>query len=126
MKKVRNISIVVMVALMLGLLATAANAAEEPNSFTDYGSGTTTDLFAGGAVWQLNWGQGPWTWSDSTEQSLLGPNVSAVLDLLTTAAADVSADLVATLPIAGTLTLTAHDEHFPDVTTGTMVTRHCG
>jgi hypothetical protein len=94
--------------------------------FADYGSGTTTQLFAGGAVWQLNWGQGPWTWSDSTDQPLLDSNVSAVLDLLTTGAADVSADLVATLPIAGTLTLTAHDEHFPDVTTGTMVLSGAG
>jgi len=94
--------------------------------FADYGSGTTTQLFAGGAVWKLNWGQGPWTWSDSTDQPLLDSNVSAVLDLLTTAAADVSADLVATLPIAGTLTLSAHDEHFPDVTTGTMVLSGAG
>ena len=96
------------------------------SSFADYGSGTTTDLFAGGAVWQLNWGQGPWTWSDSTDQPLLDPNVSAVLDLLTTAAADISEDLVATLPIAGTLTLTAHDEHFKDVAIGTMILSGAG
>jgi len=97
-----------------------------PVPFADFGSGTTTKLFAGGAIWQLNWGQGPWTWLDSTDQHLLDPNVSAVLDLRTTAAADISADLVATLPIAGTLTLTAHDEHFPDVTIGTMVLSGAG
>ena len=99
---------------------------EPATVFADYGSGTTTKLFAGGAVWQLNWGQGPWTWSTITGEPLLDSNVSAVLDLLTTAAADVSADLVATLPIAGTLTLTTHDEHFPDVTTGTMVLSGAG
>ena len=91
-----------------------------PPSFTDYGSGITTELFAGGAIWQLNWGQGPWTWFDSAYQPLLNSNVSGVLDLRTTGAADVSADLVATLPLAGTLTLTAHDEDYKDVTTGTM------
>ncbi|MHC4353323.1 MAG: ester cyclase [Planctomycetota bacterium] len=96
------------------------------NSFADHGSGTTTQLFAGGATWQLNWGQGPWTWSTITGESLLDSNVSAVLDMHTTAAADTSADLIATLPVAGTLTLTAHDEHFPEVTTGTMVLSGAG
>jgi len=96
------------------------------NSFADFGSGTTTQLFAGGAVWQLNWGQGPWTWSDSTDQPLLDPNVSAILDLRTTAAADVSADLVATLPIGGTLILSAHDEVYKDVTIGTMILSGAG
>jgi len=91
-----------------------------PSGFVDYGSGTTTQLFAGGATWQLNWGQGPWTWCDSTGQSLLDSNVSAVLDLRTTASADISADLVATLPIGGTLTLSAHDPYNKNVVTGTM------
>jgi len=126
MKKVKCVSIVVAVSLIVGPLATITNAAEEPNSFTDYGSGTTIELFAGGAVWQLNWGQGPWTWSDSTDQPLLDPNVSAILDLRTTAPADVSADLIATLPIAGTLTLSAHDEDYKDVTIGTMVLSGAG
>ena len=89
--------------------------------FTDYGSGTTIELAVGKGIWQLNWGQGPWTWSESTDQPLLDPSVTGILDLRTTAAADVSADLVATLPIAGTLTLSAHDEDYKDVTTGTMV-----
>jgi hypothetical protein len=90
-------------------------------SFTDFGSGTTTQLFAGGATWQTNWGQGPWTWSQTTGDPMLDSNVSAVLDLRTTAPADISDDLVATLPIGGTVTLTAHDAHFPEVVTGTMV-----
>ena len=29
------------------------------NAFADHGSGTTTQLFAGGATWQLNWEQKP-------------------------------------------------------------------
>jgi len=95
-------------------------------SFTDFGSGTTTELFVGGATWQLNWGQGPWTWAEITGEPLLDSNVTAVLDLHTTGAADISDDLVATLPIGGTLTLTAHDEHFPDVVTGTMVLSGAG
>ena len=45
---------------------------------------------ARGAVWQLNWGQGPWTWSTIAGEPLLDSNVSAVLDLRTTAAADVN------------------------------------
>ncbi len=96
------------------------------SSFTDYGSGTTIELAVGKGIWQLNWGQGPWTWSDSTDQPLLDPNVSAILDLRTTAPADVSADLIATLPIAGTLTLSAHDEVYKDVTIGTMVLSGAG
>ncbi len=97
-----------------------------PVPFIDYGSGTTIELFTGGATWQLNWGQGPWTWSDSNGEALLDSNVSAILDLRTTSAADVSADLVATLPIAGTLTLSAHDEDYKDVTIGTMVLSGAG
>lgn len=111
-------------SLISGLILTEEK--HDPIPFTDCGSGTTTRLFAGGATWQLNWGQGPWTWFDASGEPLLDSNVSAVLDLRTTAAADVSADLVATLPIAGTLTLTAHDERFPDVTTGTMVLSGAG
>jgi hypothetical protein len=95
-------------------------------SFTDFGSGTTTQLFAGGATWQLNWGQGPWTWAEITGDPLLDSSVTAVLDLRTTGSADISDDLMATLPIGGTLTLTAHDEHFPDVPTGTMVLSGAG
>lgn len=109
-------------SIISGLILTEA----APVPFTDYGSGTTIELFAGGAIWQLNWGQGPWTWSDSNDLPLLDPNVSAVLDLRTTAPADVSADLIATLPIAGTLTLSAHDEKYKDVTVGTMILSGAG
>ena len=108
------------VTLVVGPLATIINAAD-PISFTDYGSGTTIELAVGKGIWQLNWGQGPWTWSDLPGLSLLDSNVSGILDIHTTAPADVSADLVATLPIAGSLTLSAHDEDYKDVTTGTMV-----
>ena len=88
--------------------------------FADYGSGTTTELVSGKGTWQVNGGQGPWTWSQSTGSPLLSPSVSGVLDLHATAGADVSGDLVATLPIAGTLTLAAHDEKNKDVIIGTM------
>lgn len=92
----------------------------EPVTFADYASGTTTQLFAGGATWQLSWGQGPWTWCDSAGQPLLDSNVSAVLDLRTTASANISDDLVATLPIGGTMILSAHDPNIEDVVIGTM------
>lgn len=94
--------------------------------FADYGSGTTTELVSGKGTWRINWGQGPWTWSEMTGQALLDSNVSGILDIHTTAPADVSADLVATLPIAGTLTLSAHDKNHKDVTTGTMVLSGAG
>lgn len=100
-----------------GLILTA----EPATVFADCGSGTTIELAVGKGIWQLNWGQGPWIWSDSTGQPLLDPNVSGLLDLQTTAPADVSADLIATLPIVGTLTLSAHDEIYKDVIIGTMV-----
>jgi hypothetical protein len=96
------------------------------SSFADYGSGTTIELVAGKGIWQLNWGQGPWTWFDSADLPLLDSNVSGILDLHTTAPADVSADLMATLPIAGTLTLSAHDEKYKDVVIGTMVLSGAG
>jgi len=119
-KETRLLCIVVTVTLAVGPLATMTNAAD-PISFSDHGSGTTIELAVGKGIWQLNWGQGPWTWSESTASPLLDPNVSGILDLHTTAPADVSADLVATLPVAGKLTLTAHDENHKDVTVGTMV-----
>ena len=93
----------------------------ETITFFDYGSGTTIELAVGKGIWQLNWGQGPWTWFDCIGQSLLDPNVSSILDIHATAPADVSADLIATLPIAGTLTLSARDDNYKDVTIGKMV-----
>ena len=102
-------------------IVTTTYANVDPNSFADFGSGTTIELTVGKGVWKLNWGQGPWTWSDSTGEPLLDSNVSGILDLHTTAPADVSADLIATLPIAGKLTLSAYDEDYKDEVIGTMV-----
>jgi len=51
-------------------------------TFADYGSGTTIELVSGKGVWQTNWGQGPWTWSDSTGQPLLDSNVSGLVNSL--------------------------------------------
>ncbi len=104
---------------MSGLILT--EIAEQATVFTDCGSGTTIELAVGKGIWQLNWGQGPWTWSEVVGLPLLDSNVSGILDIHSTAPADVSADLFATLPIAGTLTLSAHDEKYRDVTIGTMV-----
>jgi len=89
-------------------------------TFADYGSGTTTELVSGKGTWQINWGQGPWTWSTNEGGALLGANVSSVLALHTTAAASVSTDLVATLPVQGDLTLTARDKSNANVVIGTM------
>lgn len=107
--------------VLLAAVATAAPALAEPIPFADYGSGTTTALVAGKGTWQMNWGQGPWTWCTVAGQPLLGANVSGILDIHTTAAAKISADLVATLPIAGTLTLSAYDKANPGVLIGKMV-----
>lgn len=91
-----------------------------PAIFSDYGSGTTTELISGKGTWQINWGQGPWTWSDNTGKPLFGSNVSSVLALHTTAPATVSADMVATLPVQGDLILTARDKANANVVIGTM------
>ncbi len=124
LREMKLFSVVLGAVFIAGLLPATASA--DSIAFTDCGSGTTVELFAGGAVWQLNWGQGPWTWSDSMGESLLDANVSAVLDLRTTASADISDDLIATLPIGGTLILSAHDAINKDVVTGTMVLSGAG
>ena len=106
----------------VAVLVLAAMAAGAPTPFADYGSGTTIELVSGKGTWQINWGQGPWTWSDNTTAlPLLGSNVSSILAIQTTAPAKVNADLVATLPIAGTLTLSAHDQNNGNGVIGTMV-----
>jgi len=112
--------IAVITVLIVGSLA-SLTVAQEPIPFADCGSGTTIELAVGKGIWQTNWGQGPWTWSDAAGESLLDPNVTGLLDLRTTAPADVSADMVATLPIAGTLTLTAHGQRDDNEVLGTMV-----
>jgi hypothetical protein len=89
--------------------------------FADYGSGTTTELVSGKGTWQINWGQGPWTWSDNEGESLLGSNVSSVLALQATGAAAINADMVGTLPIQGKLTLNAYDKSNANVVIGTML-----
>ena len=94
--------------------------------FVDYGSGTTLELISGKGLWKIDWGQIPWTWSDGTDQPLLGSSVSGLLDILTTAPADLSEDVVATLPIAGTLTLSAHDELNNDEVIGEIVLSGAG
>jgi hypothetical protein len=103
------------------VIVVATTVAAAPIPFADYGSGTTIELVSGKGTWQINWGQGPWTWCDNTAQPLLGSNVSSILALQTTAPAKVSADLVATLPVAGTLTLSAHDQNNGNGVIGTMV-----
>lgn len=92
----------------------------KPVAFADYGSGTTTELVSGKGTWQINWGQGPWTWSANEGESLLGSNVSSVLALQATGAAAINADMVGTLPIQGDLTLTARDKSNANVVIGTM------
>lgn len=89
-------------------------------TFADFGSGTTTELISGKGTWQINWGQGPWTWSNNEGEALFGTNVSSILALHTTAPAAVSADLVATLPVQGDLILTARDKNNANVVVGTM------
>ncbi|MCL5280178.1 MAG: hypothetical protein M1376_09760 [Planctomycetes bacterium] len=108
--------------MFAAVVVLAMTAAAAPVPFADYGSGTTIELVSGKGTWQINWGQGPWTWSDVTTASpLLGSNVSGILAIQTTAPAKISADLVATLPIAGTLTLSAHDQNNGNGVIGTMV-----
>lgn len=107
--------------VFFAVMVLATTVAAAPIPFADYGSGTTIELVSGKGTWQINWGQGPWTWCDDTASPLLGSNVSSILALQTTAPAKVSADLVATLPIAGTLTLSAHDQNNGNGVIGTMV-----
>ncbi len=110
----------VVLILLYGLWAGAGFAAEEAPTFTDFGSGTTTELFSGGATWKPNWGQGPWTWFEASGDSLLGSNVTSVLTLRTLAPADIGEDLVATLQVGGTLVLSAHDPNHAENIIGTM------
>lgn len=121
MKRNKKVNLFVIVILVCSLWTAAGFADGHVRSFTDFGSGTTIELRVGKGTWQINWGQGPWTWFVGEGDSLLGPNVTALLDIHTTAPADISADVVATLPIAGSLTLTAHDPQNRDNVIGKMV-----
>jgi hypothetical protein len=92
-----------------------------PTAFADYGSGTTTELVSGKGTWQLNWGQGPWTWcNNGTAEPLLNSSVSGILTLQATAVPKISHDSVATVPIQGKLTVSAHDKSNSNVVVGTM------
>ncbi|MBN1817095.1 MAG: PEP-CTERM sorting domain-containing protein [Sedimentisphaerales bacterium] len=91
--------------------------------FTDYGSGVTIELVAGAGIWQIDWGQGPWTWFESAGGPILDSSVQGIFDVHATAAASISPDLIATLPVAGTLTLTAYDG---ENAIGTMVLTGAG
>lgn len=113
MKKVAMV--IVVVSLIAGF---AVGAAFGGLDFTDYGSGVTVELVSGAGIWQTDWGQGPWTWFDPVGGSLLDTSVEGIFDVHATAAAAISADLIATLPVAGTLTLTAYNG---DTAVGTMV-----
>jgi len=112
--------------MFLAVIVWAASAVAEPMPFVDYGSGITIKLISGKGTWQINWGQGPWTWSEDVTQPLLDPNVSGILDIHTTAPANVDANLVGTLPITGTLTLSAHEKSNNDALIGTMVLSAAG
>lgn len=126
MKSVKFICVSVVTLLAYGPLYTSTYANAEGIPFTDYGSGTTIELVVGKGIWQIEWGQGPWTWQDSTGPPLLDTNVSGLLDIHVTAPSQISPDLLVTLPIAGTLTLSAHDDGNDDVTVGTMVLSGAG
>jgi hypothetical protein len=92
-----------------------------PTAFADYGLGTTTELVSGKGTWQLNWGQGPWAWcNNSTAEPLLNSSVSGILALQATAVPAISNDSVATIPMQGKLTLSAHDKSNSNVAIGTM------
>jgi hypothetical protein len=105
---------IAMVTLWVGM----ASAGLE---FTDYGSGTTSKLVSGAGIWQINWGQGPWTWYPKDHDPMLNSQVKCIFDVHTTAPASISPDLVATLTVAGTATFTAFDAQNPAITTGTMI-----
>lgn len=94
--------------------------------FTDYGSGTTVEQGVGWRDWMINWGQGPWIWFDPLGGAILDPTVGGLFHIYDTGPAVISPDLVATVPVAGTLTLTAYDSAHPDVPVGTMVLEGTG
>ena len=114
MLKNKTIALVILCCLFISIPSMAA-------IFTDYGSGTTVELAVGGGIWQVNWGQGPWTWFDPVGTSILDSTVTSIFDVHAIAPADITPELVATMFVEGTLTLTAHDPGDPDIVTGTMV-----
>lgn len=115
MFKNKTIAVIIMCFVCISIPSMAAI------TFTDYGSGSTIELAAGSGIWQINWGQGPWTWFEPAGTSILDSTVSSIFDVHTTAPAEISPELLATLYVDGILTLSAHDPGDAGVVTGTMV-----
>lgn len=79
--------------------------------FCEYGSGVSVQLGSAGGLWQQTWGQGAWEWFDCDAEPDVGILSSNVVGLLQTWATGVPqvdyATMIAHLPLAGQLTLTA-------------------
>ena len=102
----KTIRILLLPLLMIMMSTSVTSGTLMP--FTDYGSGSTVELVSGAGTWNINWGQGPWVWFASDDPSLFDANVDGVFDVHATAPADIDDDLIATLPVAGTLTIMAN------------------
>jgi hypothetical protein len=114
----------VLTILAAALLVGSAQG-QNVKSFCEYGHGATSQIDAGGAVWNHTWGQKKWGWydcEDTPNTGILNKNVTSVLQ---TQAKDtppsMDEDMILRLEYGGTLTITAWDEEESNGIAGQIV-----
>jgi hypothetical protein len=93
----------------------------EVKSFCEYGTATALQIGAGGAIWEQEWGAPAFDWFNCTAEPNIGflnEDVVGLQTTRTTGAPAIDANLVLTLPFAGSITLTAIDPDNPDAVAG--------
>lgn len=130
MRRIRRFSMVVMaVTLFFGLVflgteGVRAAPGSAIKSFCEYGSAQSVQLGSGGGLWTQQWGQHPVKWfqcETSPNNGLLNKNVVGTLQSQTVGAPYISPSLMVTLPLAGTLTLTAYEDDAHTEVSGEIV-----
>jgi hypothetical protein len=75
-------------------------------------------------TWEAWYAEGPWVWRsgpDDPPAPFWNANATILAEYVATGPPTFDAELIATVPFMGTLTLQAHEESDPETVTGTMV-----
>jgi hypothetical protein len=110
--------------LFLSAGVPATSVAEQIRTFCQYGSAGALQFGAGGAVWSQQWGQPHWDWFDCDAKpnaSFLNENVVGLQTTTTTGAPVIDANLILSLPFAGTIRLVARGHNNTAHVDGTII-----